>query len=40
MAAAWSFDHSTIYSSIHLHLAIANDLSLVVGGIRIDWKVS
>jgi hypothetical protein len=31
MAATWSFDHSAIYRSLHLHLAIANDLSLVVG---------
>jgi hypothetical protein len=31
MAAAWSFDHSAIYRSLHLCLAIANDLSLVVG---------
>jgi hypothetical protein len=31
MAAAWSSDHSAIYRSLHLHLAIANDLSLVVG---------
>jgi hypothetical protein len=31
MAAMWSFDHSAIYHSLHLRLAIANDLSLVVG---------
>jgi hypothetical protein len=31
MAATWSFDHSAIYHSLHLHLAIANDLSLVEG---------
>jgi hypothetical protein len=31
MAAAWSFDHSAIYRSLHLYLVIANDLSLVVG---------
>jgi hypothetical protein len=30
MAAAWSSDHSAIYRSLHLRLAIANDLSLVV----------
>jgi hypothetical protein len=30
MATTWRFDHSTIYRSLHLHLAIANDLSLVV----------
>jgi hypothetical protein len=31
MAATWSFDHSTTYHSLHLCLAIANDLSLVEG---------
>jgi hypothetical protein len=31
MAATWSFDHSAIYCSLHLRLAIANNLSLVVG---------
>jgi hypothetical protein len=31
MAATWSFDHSAIYRSLQLCLAIANDLSLVVG---------
>jgi hypothetical protein len=30
MVATWSFDHSAIYRSLHLRLAIANDLSLVV----------
>jgi hypothetical protein len=40
MAATWSFDHSTIYRSIHLCLAIANDLSLVIGVTRIDRKVT
>jgi hypothetical protein len=30
MAAMWSFDHSAIYRSLHLRLAIANNLSLVV----------
>jgi hypothetical protein len=39
MAAMWSSDHSTIYHSLHLHLAIANDLSLVIGVTRIDQKV-
>jgi hypothetical protein len=29
MAVTWSFDHLTIYRSLHLRLAIANDLSLV-----------
>jgi hypothetical protein len=31
MAATWSFDHSAIYRSLHLRLAIANDLSLAEG---------
>jgi hypothetical protein len=39
MAAAWSSDHSAIYRSLHLRLAIANDLSLVEGVTRIDQKV-
>jgi hypothetical protein len=39
MAATWSFDHSAIYRSLHLRLAKANDLSLVIGVTRIDQKV-
>jgi hypothetical protein len=39
MAATWSSDHSAIYRGLHLHLAIAIDLSLAIGFIRIDWKV-
>jgi hypothetical protein len=39
MAATWSSDHSAIYRSLHLRLAIANDLSLVIGVARIDRKV-
>jgi hypothetical protein len=35
-----SFDHSAIYRDLHLHLAIANNLSLAIGLIRVDWKVS
>jgi hypothetical protein len=31
MVATWSFDHLAIYRSLHLCLAIAIDLSLVVG---------
>jgi hypothetical protein len=31
MATTWSFDHLAIYRSLHLCLAIANDLCLVVG---------
>jgi hypothetical protein len=38
-AATWSFDHSAIYRSLHLRLAITNDLSLVKGVTRIDRKV-
>jgi hypothetical protein len=29
MATMWSFDHSAIYRSLHLRLAIANGLSHV-----------
>jgi hypothetical protein len=39
MAVTWSFDHSTIYRSLQLCLAIANDLSLVIRVTRIDQKV-
>jgi hypothetical protein len=39
MAATWSSDHLTIYHIQHLHLAIANDLSLAMGFTRIDQKV-
>jgi hypothetical protein len=39
MTVTWSFDHSTIYLSLHLCLAIANDLSLVIGVVRIDRKI-
>jgi hypothetical protein len=40
MAATWSFDHSAIYRSPHLRLAIANDLSLVIRVTWIDQKVT
>jgi hypothetical protein len=40
MAATWSFDHLAIYHSLHLRLAISNDLSLVIGVTRIDQKVT
>jgi hypothetical protein len=30
MAVTWSFDHSAIYRSLYLRLAITNDLSLAV----------
>jgi hypothetical protein len=39
IAATWSSDHSTIYRGLHLCLAIATDLSLAIGFIRIDRKV-
>jgi hypothetical protein len=42
MATTWSSNHSTIYHNLHLHLAIANDLSLVIGStwVRVVWKVT
>jgi hypothetical protein len=40
MAATWSFDHLAIYWNLQLRLAIANDLSLARGSLRIDWKGS
>jgi hypothetical protein len=39
MIVTWSFDHSTIYRSLHLFLVIANDLSLVICVTMIDRKV-
>jgi hypothetical protein len=39
MAATWSSNHSAMYCSRHLRLAIANDLSLAIGVTRIDLKV-
>jgi hypothetical protein len=39
MAVTWSSDHSANYHSLHLCLAIANDLSLIIGVARIDRKV-
>jgi hypothetical protein len=39
MTVIWSFDHPVIYRSLHLHLTIANDLSLIIGVTRIDRKV-
>jgi hypothetical protein len=39
MSATESFDHSAIYRGIHLHLVIANDLSLAIGSTRIGRKV-
>jgi hypothetical protein len=40
MAATWSFDHSTLYCGLQLHLAIANDLSLTIELLRMDQKVT
>jgi hypothetical protein len=40
MAATWSFNHSAIYRGLQLWLAIANDLSLAIGSLRIDQKVT
>jgi hypothetical protein len=39
MTATWSSEHSAIYRSLHLCLAMANDLSLEIGVIRINQKV-
>jgi hypothetical protein len=39
VATTWSSDHSAIYHGLQLLLAIANDLSLVIGSSRIDQKV-
>jgi hypothetical protein len=38
MATMWYSDHSAIYRNLHLHIAIANILSLAIGIIRIDQK--
>jgi hypothetical protein len=40
MVAAWSFDHLVIYRDLHLRLAIANDLSLAIGFIKIDRNIT
>jgi hypothetical protein len=40
MATTWSSNYLAIYRKLHLRLAIANDLSLVIGFTRIDRKVS
>jgi hypothetical protein len=39
MIATWSFNHPAIYHTLHLHLAIANELSLAIVVTRIDQKV-
>jgi hypothetical protein len=40
IADTWSSDHSTIYRSLQLHLAMANNMSLAIRVIRIDQKLS
>jgi hypothetical protein len=40
MTATWSSDHSALYRGLQLHLAIANDLSLAIGSIKVDWNVT
>jgi hypothetical protein len=39
MAITWPSDHSAIYHSLPLCLAITNDLSLAIGVTRIDRRV-
>jgi hypothetical protein len=39
MAIMWSSDHSSIDRSLHLWLAITNNLCLAMGVTRIDQKV-
>jgi hypothetical protein len=39
MATTWSSNHSSIDHSLHLCLAITNNLSLSMGVTRIDQKV-
>jgi hypothetical protein len=39
MATMCSSNHSAIYHSLHLHLAIANDMSLAIEVTRIDRKI-
>jgi hypothetical protein len=40
MAAMWSSGHLAIYDNLQLCLAITNDLSLAIGSLRIDRKVT
>jgi hypothetical protein len=40
MIATWSSDHTVVYHGLKLRLAVANDLSLAIGSIRVDWMVS
>jgi hypothetical protein len=39
MVTTWSSDYSAIYRSLHVCLAIANDLSLAIKVTMIDQKV-
>jgi hypothetical protein len=39
MIATWSSEHSVIYRSLHLHLAITNNLSIAIRVTWIDQKV-
>jgi hypothetical protein len=39
MATTWHLDHSAIYCSLHLCVAIANDISLIIWVTKIDRKV-
>jgi hypothetical protein len=40
MAATWTFNHPAIYRGLHLHLAIANNLSLAIGVTRTAHNVT
>jgi hypothetical protein len=40
MATPWSFDYSAIYRGLHLRVAISNGVSLLIGIIWIDMKVT
>jgi hypothetical protein len=40
MAAMWSSGHLAIYDNLQLCLGITNDLSLAIGSLRIDRKVT
>jgi hypothetical protein len=39
MVVAWSSNHSVIYRSLHICLAIANDLFVAIGPTKIDRKI-
>jgi hypothetical protein len=40
MATTWSSDHLVIHRNLHLCLAIANDVSLVIESTRVVWMVT